>query len=104
MINVRDFQPGDGTRYLVFAEMTPPGQSAIGFSSAGTIVFGVVNMGHLAHVSVDGFIFYGDLARAWRTANPWTIRAMLLWLRREAKEHSWPLEVSLQECPVGDDR
>lgn len=103
MMHIDDFQPGDGTRYLMFAETTVPGLAPLGYTELGCIVFGVVNMGHVAEVPMDGHLMYIDLAERWPKANPWTIRACLLWLRTEAKERRWPLTVVMDGCPVGGD-
>ncbi len=98
---LEDFQPGDGTRYVIHLSTMPPGHNPMGSSDLGFAVLSILNMGVASAIPIDGHVMFEDLRLQWPRANPWTIRAAMLFLEREGKARGWPLVVDFEGCPVG---
>lgn len=91
---VDDFQPGDGTRYImVLQEYRDPRWPAIPqwlFSCPNHgLSFGWPKRGRLSLADVEV-----QLRNGTRQINPWTLRAFLLFAMMHTE-----LEVSLEGCP-----
>lgn len=74
-----DFQPGDGTRYVICISRCASGE-VLGYGPEEIFVVSVVNQGISCSLPVRGIVSYSDIQRQIPTANPWTIRAILLLL------------------------
>ncbi len=97
-----DFQPGDGTRYVIDAVTYPGGSGPLGHTIRGFAVIYVINIPLVFHVNLDNdFVSFHALydQNQRNKVNPWTIRAALLWLQSKAEEMGWNVMVDLEGAP-----
>ncbi len=83
MILFERFEPGDSTSYLLGCAEIPAGTGwSLGFGVGSGYLVACANFGHCVALQEGQRVDENDLRRLWPAANPWTIRAVLLWLSK----------------------
>lgn len=77
---IEDFQPGDGTRYVMCLEdiQAGPGAGILGCALDGGYLLAIPNLAYVRVIGRGQHISESYLNQ--RGLNPWTRRAILLWL------------------------
>jgi hypothetical protein len=85
----QDFQPGDGTRYVMGLDTVPvgtPEADLLGCRTNGGYVVVVVNLHHVLVLSKGQPVTESWIISKIYRCNPWTARAIILWLATQEVE------------------